>query len=94
MKSVTGTGKFYGDEVTITVVLADGKLIVDPAVFQEHFDELADHQITVGGSYHPPRISLLTAWNVLSHMFFDEPHPQITVMGRLERIPYKEGYIY
>ncbi len=94
MNSVTGTGKIFGDEITITVELIDGALIVTPSVFQEHFDDLADRQIAIGGTYHPPRNSLLSAWNVLSHMFFDDPHPEITVKGKLEQIPYKKGRIY
>ena len=94
LQTVTGKGTAFGHKLTVTVTLADGKLIVDPAAFQEYFDDLADRQIAVGGSYHPPRKSLLTAWNVLSFMFFDEPDPEIIVEGKLEKIPYREGRIY
>ncbi len=94
MKAVTGTGKIWGSQETVTVELIDGKLLVSPSIFQEYFDDLVSHQIPVGGSYHPPKNSLLSAWNVLSFMFFDAPNPEITVEGKLERIPYKKGRIY
>lgn len=98
MNKVIAKGTYFGHEMTIEAFIEDGMLIVlaegaEIDWIQRDFDERVKHQRPMGGTYYPEPNSLLSAYNVLKHSFFDSK-PEITVQGDIGEIPGEENMIY
>ena len=98
MGKVIASGIYCGNRITVEAVVEDGTLLIlmnekEVPDLQKRFDELVKIQPAMGGTYFPDENSLLTAYNVLQHTFFDTLE-EISVDGELEEIPYEENMIY
>ena len=100
MGKIIASGIYCGDRITVEVVVEDGTLLIlmdeeeeEVPDLQKRFDELIKVQPAMGGTYFPNENSLLTAYNVLQHTFFDTLE-EITVEGDLGEIPHEDGVIY
>lgn len=98
MGKVTATGIYLGHRLTVEVTKENQTVIVtfdgmDVPDLQDHFNELLEHQLPIGGTYYPDENSLLAAYNVLNTTFFDSLE-HIEVEGEVEEIPYEENKIY
>lgn len=99
MGKVIASGIYCGHRITVEAVVEDGTLLIlmderEVPDIQKRFDELIKVQPAMGGTYFPDENSLLAAYNVLKHTFFDESTDEITVEGEIEEIPFEENTIY
>lgn len=98
MGKVIASGIYCGSRITVEAVVEDGTLLIlmdekEVPELQKRFDELIKVQPAMGGTYFPDENSLLTAYNVLKHTFFDTLE-KISVEGDMDEIPYEEDKIY
>lgn len=98
MAKIIATGIHFCDRITVEVTKEDGTLVITECglelpELQKDFDECIEHQPPMGGSFYPKPDSMLAAFNVLQHTFFDTLE-EITVEGDIGEIPYEEGKIY
>lgn len=98
MDKVIASGMYLGNRLTVEAV-KDGdsiKLLVDGLEIQDvqkDFNERMNNAPAIGGTYRPEPNTLLAAFTVLEHGFFDKLD-KIEVQGELEEIPYEENQIY
>ena len=99
MGKVIASGIYFGNRITVEVVLEDGTLLIlmdgefEVPDIQKRLDELIKVQPAMGGTYFPDENSLLAAYNVLKHTFFDTLE-EIIVEGDIGEIPYEKNMIY
>jgi hypothetical protein len=98
MGKVIASGIYCGNRITVEAVVEDGTLLIlmdekEVPDLQNRFDELIKVQPAMGGTYFPDENSLLSAYNVLQHTFFDTLE-EISVKGDIGEIPYEENIIY
>ena len=98
MGKVIASGIYCGNRITVEAVVEDGTLLIlmdekEVPDLQNRFDELIKVQPAMGGTYFPEPDSLLAAYNVLQHTFFDTLE-EINVEGDIGEIPYEENIIY
>ena len=98
MGKVIASGIYCGNRITVEAVVGDGTLLIlmnekEVPDIQKRFDELIKVQPAMGGTYFPDENSLLAAYNVLQHIFFDTLE-EISVEGDIGEIPYEENTIY
>ena len=98
MAKVIATGLYYGNRITVESVIEDGILKIyvnemDIPDIQNTFYELVKTQPAMGGTYYPDENSLLAAFNVLQHTFFDLLE-EIHIEGNIGTIPFKQDKIY
>ena len=98
MGKVIASGIYCGNRITVEAVVEDGTLVVlmnekEVPDIQKRFDELIKVQPAMGGTYFPDEDSLLAAYNVLQHTFFDALE-EISVEGDIGEIPYEDNVIY
>lgn len=98
MGKVIASGIYCGDRITVEAVVEDGTLLIlvdenEVPDLQKRFDELIKVQPAMGGTFFPDENSLLAAYNVLQHTFFDTLE-EINVEGDIGEIPYEENTIY
>lgn len=98
MGKVIASGIYCGNRITVEAVVEDGTLVIlmnekEVPDIQKRFDELIKVQPAMGGTYFPDEDSLLAAYNVLQHTFFDTLE-EISVEGDIGEIPYEENTIY
>lgn len=98
MGKVIASGIYCGDRITVEAVVEDGTLLIlmdekEVLDIQKRFDELIKVQPAMGGTYFPDENSLLSAYNVLQHTFFDTLE-EITVEGDIDEIPYEKDIVY
>ena len=99
MGKVIASGIYCGHKMTVEAVVEDGTLVIlmdgefEVPDIQKRFDELIKVQPAMGGTYFPEENSLLAAYNVLKHTFFDTLE-DINVEGDIDEIPYEENKIY
>ena len=98
MGKVIASGIYCGNKITVEAVVEDGTLVIlmnekEVPDIQKRFDELIKVQPAMGGTYFPDEDSLLAAYNVLQHTFFDELE-NIIVKGSIDEIPCEDGVIY
>ena len=98
MGKVIASGIYCGNRITVEAVVEDGTLLIlmdekEVPELQKRFDELVKVQPAMGGTYFPDENSLLAAYNVLQHTFFDALE-KISVEGDIGEIPYEEGMVY
>lgn len=98
MSKIIAIGEYYGDEITVEVTQKDGEFIVsmydyESSILKEHLLNCIKNQHAMGGTYFPDPNSLLAAYNVLNHNFFDKVI-DIRVDGDIEEIPYEDNKIY
>lgn len=99
MGKVIASGIYCGHKITVEAVVEDGTLLIlldgefEVPDIQKRFDELVKGQPAMGGTYFPDKNSLLAAYNVLQHTFFNKLE-SISVEGDIGEIPYEEGKIY
>lgn len=98
MGKVIASGIYCGNRITVEAVVEDGTLLIlmdekEVPELQKRFDELIKIQPAMGGTYFPDKDSLLAAYNVLQHTFFDTLE-EISVEGDIGEIPYEENIIY
>ena len=98
MGKVIASGIYCGNRITVEAVVEDGTLVIlmnekEVPDIQKRFDELIKVQPAMGGTYFPDEDSLLAAYNVLQHTFFDTLE-EISVEGDIGEIPNEDGVIY
>ena len=98
MGKVIASGIHCGSKITVEAVVEDGTLLIlmnekEVPDLQKRFDELIKVQPAMGGTYFPDENSLLTAYNVLQHTFFDTLD-EISVEGDIGEIPHEDDVIY
>lgn len=98
MVKIIATGKYLTDRITVEVTQEDGTLVItmddnESSELQKHLDDCISRQPAMGGTYFPEPDSMLAAFNVLKHTFFDELE-EISVDGYIGEIPYEENTIY
>lgn len=98
MGKVIASGIYCGSKITVEAVVEDGTLVIlmdekEVPDLQKRFDELVKVQPAMGGTYFPDEDSLLAAYNVLQHTFFDTLE-EISVEGDIGEIPNEEGMVY
>ena len=98
MGKVIASGIYCGDRITVEAVVEDGTVVIlmdDKEVpdLQKRFDELVKVQPAMGGTYFPDENSLLAAYNVFQHTFFDTLE-KISVEDGVGEIPFEEGMVY
>lgn len=98
MGKVIASGIYCGNRITVEAIVEDGTLLIlmdekEVPELQKRFDELVKVQPAMGGTFFPDENSLLAAYNVLQHTFFDTLE-KISVEGDIGEIPYEEGVIY
>lgn len=95
MSKLIAKGFLHGSERTIEVELVNNNLIINEKLLQPIFNHYLDHQEPIGGTYYPPKNTLLAGYNVLNTSFFDiGSKVNIEVIGELETIPSEEGIVY
>lgn len=98
MGKVIASGIYCGNRITVEAVVEDGTLVIlmnekEVPDIQKRFDELIKVQPAMGGTYFPDEDSLLAAYNVLQHTFFDTLE-EISVEGDIGEIPNEKNTIY
>lgn len=98
MGKVIASGIYCGNRITVEAVVEDGTLLIlmdekEVPDIQKRFDELIKVQPAMGGTYFPDENSLLAAYNVLQHTFFDTLE-EISVEGDIGEIPNEDNVIY
>lgn len=98
MGKVIASGIYCGNRITVEAIVEDGTLLIlmdeeEVPDIQKRFEELIKVQPAMGGTYFPDENSLLTAYNVLKHTFFDKLD-EISVEGDIGEIPFEKGVIY
>lgn len=98
MGKVIASGIYCGHRITVEAVVEDGTLLIlideeEVPDIQKRFDELVKVQPAMGGTYFPDENSLLAAYNVLQHTFFDTLE-NISVEGDIGEIPSEKGVVY
>lgn len=98
MGKVIASGIYCGNRITVEAVVEDGTLLIlmdekEVPELQKRFDELVKVQPAMGGTYFPDENSLLAAYNVLQHTFFDALK-KISVEGDIGEIPNEKGMVY
>lgn len=98
MGKVIASGIHCGNRITVEATVEDGTLVIlvnerEVPYIQKRFDELIKVQPAMGGTYFPDEDSLLAAYNVLQHTFFDTLE-EISVEGDIGEIPNEENTIY
>ena len=98
MGKVIASGIYCGNRITVEAIVEDGTLVIlmnekEVPDIQKRFDELIKVQPAMGGTYFPDENSLLTAYNVLQHTFFDALE-EISVEGDIGEIPNEKGMVY
>ncbi len=98
MGKVIASGIYCGNRITVEAVVEDGTLLIlmdekEVPDIQKRFDELIKVQPAMGGTYFPDENSLLAAYNVLQHTFFDTLE-EISVEGDIGEIPNEKGMVY
>lgn len=98
MGKVIASGIYCGNRITVEAIVEDGTLLIlmdekEVPDIQKRFDELIKVQPAMGGTYFPDENSLLAAYNVLQHTFFDTLE-EISVEGDIGEIPNEENTIY
>lgn len=98
MGKVIASGIYCGNRITVEAIVEDGTLVIlmdekEVPDLQKRFDELIKVQPAMGGTYFPDENSLLTAYNVLGHTFFDTLE-EISVEGDIGEIPHESDVIY
>ena len=98
MSSVTATGKFMGQTVTVEAYKENGtiRLLINgeySPVAQTVFNDKVKTQPPMGGTYYPEQNTLLCAYHVLENSFFEELK-SIKVNGETEEIPFNDNQIY
>jgi hypothetical protein len=95
MNKLIATGVLNGTEIELEVELINGKLIVNDPILQQDLDYHLENAEPIGGTYYPPKNTLLAAYSVLNSNFFDVgSNVNIEVIGELEKIPSKANVIY
>lgn len=98
MGKVIASGIYCGNRITVEAIVEDGTLVIlmdekEVPDLQKRFDELIKVQPAMGGTYFPDENSLLAAYNVLQHTFFDTLE-KISVEGDIDEIPNEKGMVY
>lgn len=98
MGKIIASGIHCGNRITVEAVVEDGTLLIlmdekEVPDLQKRFDELVKVQPAMGGTYFPDENSLLAAYNVLQHTFFDTLE-EISVEGDIGEIPHEDDVIY
>ena len=98
MEKVIASGIYCGHRITVEAVMKDGTVAIfigeqESSELQKRFDELIEIQPAMGGTYFPDKNSLLAAYNVLRHTFFDTLE-EINVEGDVDKIPNAKDIIY
>lgn len=98
MDKVVARGIYCSNTITVEAVIEKEKLKIyvdekeNPDI-QNRFNELIKSQVAMGGTFYPGENSLLAAYNVLKHTFFDSLQ-QIEVQGNIGKIPFKKNRVY
>ena len=93
MAKIIAKGIFRGVECEVEVVSELGSIVI--MVNGEHddnvqaiFDKLLKISPALGGTYYPPENSMLSAYSVLVHTFFDSVNmSDISIIGDIGTIP-------
>ena len=102
MPKIIAKGIYSGEESIAEVVLLNGSLHIELnfefiELVQNRFNQLLETSPPMGGTYYPPKNSMLAAYSVLESTFFDDGSPVILkVEGDIGKIPtYNiEGIVY
>lgn len=102
MPKITSKGIFQGNESIVEVEKSGNSILIKVngefiEQIQNRFDDLLDFSPALGGTYYPPKDSLLAAYSVLQSTFFDEGSPvEIKVKGYIGKIPTYDikGIVY
>jgi len=90
---IIAKGKYMQVERQAEVILEDGFPIIEldgefDEQVQDRFNQLLETSPPMGGTYHPPKNSMLAAYSVLESTFFDEGSPvALEVDGDIGTIP-------
>ncbi|MPN52681.1 hypothetical protein SDC9_200343 [bioreactor metagenome] len=93
MSKIIAKGIYLGRECVAECFIEDGSVIIEidgeyDKKVQKKFNELLKNCSPIGGTYHPPKNSLLAGYSVLENSFFDiGSNPEINVEGEIETIP-------
>lgn len=100
MSKIKAEGIYSGNKVKFTVENSESGVKITDAdglenVLEYSIDYLLENtHIVVGGTYYPPKSTLLAVYILLEKHFFDSKDFKLDVIGKLEEIPYEEGAIY
>lgn len=100
LNKIKAKGVYSGIDIEFTVENSKNGVKVTEADGLERILErdigylLENTHIVVGGTYYPPKSTLLAVYILLEKHFFDNKDFKIDVIGKLEEIPYEEGVIY
>lgn len=88
---IIAKGKYHGSKAVAECSLQDGSPIIEVdgefnEWIQEEFETKLEKPDPLGGTYYPPKDSLLAAFSVLQSSFFDD-EPETTVEGDIGQIP-------
>ncbi len=93
MSKITAKGKLLGRETIAEAILIDGSIQIKLngefiEEVQNHFNQLLNSAPVMGGTYYPPKNSMLAAYSVLESAFFDSDSPvELKVEGDIGKIP-------
>ena len=97
MTKIVAKGKYYNEVVEVECTLIKGKpvITIDGTYYessQREFLEYLKVMRPIGGTYYPPENSMLAAYAVIEHDFFDNKKSvMIEVFGDIGQIPTIEG---
>lgn len=102
MPKITAKGIFRGNECIAEVEISEGLILIKIdgefiEQVQNRFNDLLDSAPALGGTYYPPKNSMLRALSVLQSTFFDDGSPvKIEVKGYIGKIPTYDvkGIVY
>ncbi len=100
MERIIATGTLYGRKATVTLTKTkdtlefaiDDKLIEEPAKIR--FACSQDFLEPIDDVYLFPKNTLQSGYRALHNNFFDDNNFVVTVEGTLEKIPFKQSFIY
>jgi hypothetical protein len=93
MAKIIAKGKYFGVDRQVECFMEDGLPIIEldgeyDEQVQSAFNQLLKEAPAMGGTYHPPKNSLLAAYSVLESTFFDGGSPvQLEADGDIGKIP-------
>jgi hypothetical protein len=97
---ITAEGEVNGIKRYVECFMEDGSPIIEvdydfDEKEQERFNELLKNPPALGGTYYPLPNSLLAAYAVLQHDYFDDSRKvKIKVIGNIGEIPHEKEVVY
>lgn len=89
---VKATGYKNGKEIEITAELVDNEVVIEPEEYQKEYERLAEEQPPIAGTFYPAKNTMLSAYNVLNTIFFDD---LIEIEAEdIGEMPCEEGIVY